>query len=77
MRRVLFITSGIAACYLIKLVVAYCHEVHARLAVELRQAHLDKLAVRGGDVLADVVGADWELAVPAVDQHRELDGGRS
>ncbi len=32
----------------------------------------DKLAVRGGDVLADVVGADGQLSVASVDQHREL-----
>ena len=43
-----FITSGIAACYRIELVIVDRHEVHARLAVELRQANLDKLACEVG-----------------------------
>src|SRR5437870_12435207 len=42
-------------------------------AVRLGEPDLHLLAARGGDVLADVVGADRELAVAAVDQHRELD----
>src|SRR6476660_3392008 len=36
--------------------------------------HLDALVVSGGNVLADVVGPDGQLAVAAIDQHRELDG---
>ena len=32
---------------------------------------------RGGQVLADVVGADRQLAVAAVDEHRQLDGARA
>ena len=35
-----------------------------------------RLAQRGGQVLADVVGADRQLAVAAVDQDGELDGAR-
>src|SRR5580704_10513803 len=34
---------------------------------------LDALRVRGGHVLADVVGPDRQLAVAAVDEHRQLD----
>src|SRR6185436_742159 len=43
------------------------------LAVVFSQAHRDALALRGGQVLADVVGANGELAVSAVDQDRQLD----
>src|SRR6266567_6602012 len=35
---------------------------------DLLQADLDPLALRGGHVLAHVVGPDRELPVPAVDQ---------
>src|SRR5207244_6123599 len=45
-------------------------------AVRLREPDLYLLAARGGDVLADVVGADRELAVTAVDEDRELDRPR-
>src|SRR5213593_1162791 len=38
--------------------------------------HLDALRVGGRDVLADVVGADRELAMAAVDEHGQLDGTR-
>src|SRR2546427_596696 len=40
------------------------------------EPHGDGLAARGRQVLADVVRPDRQLAVPAVDQARELDGGR-
>src|SRR5689334_2431543 len=36
------------------------------------EADLDVLAARGGHVLADVVGAQRQLAVAAVDKDREL-----
>ena len=36
------------------------------------QLHLDALAARGREVLADVVGADRQLAVAAVGEHGEL-----
>ena len=49
----------------------------AVLAVDLAQQHLDRFAARGRDVLADEVGADRQLAVAAVDQHRELDRARA
>src|SRR5581483_10901871 len=39
-------------------------------------ADLYLLGVGGRHVLADVVGPDRQLAVAAVDQHRELDGPR-
>ena len=45
-----------------------------------RDADVDALAARGRQVLADVVGADRQLAVAAVGEHGELDalaGGRS
>src|SRR5881296_1574761 len=48
----------------------------AVLAVVLPEPHGDGLAVRGRQVLADVVRPDRQLAVSAVDQARELDGGR-
>ena len=41
-------------------------------AVELAHPHVDVLGGRGRQVLADVVGADRQLAVAAVDQHRQL-----
>ena len=46
-------------------------------AVDLLDAHVDALVLRGRQVLADVVGADRQLAVAAVDEHRELDAGRA
>ena len=46
-------------------------------AVDLLDADVDPLLLRGRDVLADVVGADRELAMAAVDEHRELDPGRA
>ena len=41
--------------------------------VHLDELHLDPLAARGRQVLPDVVGADRQLAVAAVDEHGELD----
>ena len=41
-------------------------------AVDLLDAHVHALGARGGQVLADVVGPDRELAVAAVGQHGEL-----
>ena len=41
-------------------------------AVELAHAHVDVLGARGRQVLADVVGADRQLAVAAVGEHGEL-----
>src|SRR5947208_10711885 len=41
--------------------------------VHLDELHLDSLVARGRKVLADVVGADRQLAVAAVDEHGELD----
>src|SRR3989454_3876572 len=49
----------------------------AVLAVVLLEPHGDGLAARGRQVLADVVRPDRQLAVTAVDQARELDGGRT
>src|SRR4030095_15670336 len=46
---------------------------HSILAVVLPQAHRHALALGRRQVLADVVGADGQLAVPAVDQDGELD----
>src|SRR3989442_12256519 len=45
--------------------------------VDLDELHLDALVARGREVLADVVGADRELSVAAVDEHRELDARRA
>src|SRR4029079_9675573 len=41
--------------------------------VDLDELHLHALLARGGQVLADVVGANGKLAVAAVGEHRELD----
>ena len=41
--------------------------------VHLDELHLDALVAGGGQVLADVVGADRQLAVAAVDEDGELD----
>ena len=46
-------------------------------AVELDDAHVDPLAASGGQVLADVLRADRQLAMAAVDENRELDPGRA
>src|SRR5215470_2368732 len=42
-------------------------------AVGLREVHGDALAAGCGEVLADIVGANGKLAMPAVDQDGELD----
>ena len=42
-------------------------------AVGLLEPHVDALLARGRQVLADVVGADRQLAVAAVGEHGELD----
>src|ERR1700674_1746017 len=49
-----------------------------RLVDDVVFAHedLDPLRVRGGDVLADVVRPDGQLAMSAIDEHGELDGLR-
>src|SRR5215218_9122344 len=41
--------------------------------VDLHELHLDALTARRGQVLADVVGADGQLAVAAISEHGELD----
>src|SRR4051794_40966512 len=41
--------------------------------VDLDELHLDALVAGGRQVLADVVGADRELAVAAIDEDGELD----
>src|ERR1700686_1676755 len=46
-------------------------------AVVFRHQDLDALRVRRGDVLSDVVGPDRQLAMAAIDQHRQLDGLRA
>src|SRR5712692_1766427 len=48
----------------------------AILPVVLAHPHGDTLARGGGQVLADVIGSDRQLAVPAIDQDRELDHAR-
>ena len=53
------------------------HEGDAVAAVGLGEQHDDRLAVGGRHVLADVVGADRELAVAPVDEHGQLDGTRT
>src|SRR6266851_2812794 len=46
-------------------------------AVFLGDEDLDALRVRGGDVLADVIRTDRQLAVAPVDEHGQLDGPRA
>src|SRR5437660_6356832 len=46
-------------------------------AVDLPEQHLDPLRARGGDVLADVVGPNRQLAMAAVDQDHQLDRPRA
>src|SRR5690606_322393 len=46
-------------------------------AVDVREGDLHPLVTRGRQVLADVVRADGQLAVPAVDEDGELDPGRA
>ena len=49
-------------------------EQHDAVApVLLREQHLHDLVPRGGEGLAHVVGADGQLAMAAVHQHRQLD----
>src|SRR5438093_50549 len=50
---------------------------HAVLAVVLLEPHRHAFAPRGGQVLADEIRADRQLAVAPVDQDRELDGRRA
>ena len=51
--------------------------VTSSVAVELGDVHVDALGAVGREVLADVVGADRQLAVAAVGQHGELDARRA
>ena len=53
------------------------HKEHAGFAVELRQAHLHKLAAGGGDVLAHKVRPNGQLSVAPVYQRRKLDSAGS
>ena len=46
--------------------------VTSSTSVRLLDAHVDPLVAGGRQVLADVVGADRQLAVAAVAEHREL-----
>src|SRR5580704_14463371 len=46
-------------------------------AVVFEHEDLDPLGVRGGDVLADIIRPDRQLAMSAVDEHRQLDGLRA
>jgi hypothetical protein len=52
-------------------------EQHGVLPVDLLEPDLHGLALRGRQVLAHVVGADRQLPVPAVDEHRELHRARA
>src|SRR6478752_7180632 len=52
-------------------------EQHGVAAVLLGELDPDRLPQRRGEVLADVVGADRQFAVAAVDEDRELYGTRT
>src|SRR5262245_51920425 len=58
---------------IVGLLVLRCDEQDAVELVDLEQLHLDVLAAGRGQVLADVVRPDRQLAVAAVDEHRKLD----
>jgi hypothetical protein len=49
------------------------HEQNLVDLVDLDELHLDALVAGGREVLADVVGADRQLAMAAIDQDGELD----
>ena len=51
-------------------------EQHAVAPVVVGELDVHGLDERGREVLADVVGADRQLPMAAVDEHRELDGPR-
>src|SRR5215207_4783205 len=53
------------------------NEEHGIDLVDLDELHAHVLALRGRQVLADVVGSDRKLAMAAVDQDGELDTGRA
>src|SRR5258708_39699641 len=46
-----------------------------RIAAARAEAHLDALGARGRDILADIVWPNRDRAMPAIDQHRQLDRG--
>ena len=50
-------------------------EEHTVSLVDLDELHLDALVSPRRKVLADVVGADRQLAVTAIDEHGELNAG--
>ena len=56
-------------------VLGLADEEHPVALVYLHELDLDALASPGREVLADVVRPDRELAVPAIDKHRELHTG--
>ncbi|HKH87546.1 MAG TPA: hypothetical protein VKA05_01930, partial [Acidimicrobiales bacterium] len=47
-------------------------DLHDVVPVDLLDADVHSLIVRGWEVLADVVGADRQLAVAPIDERREL-----
>jgi len=50
---------------------------HRVALVDLREQHPDDLALRRGQILADVVRANRQLPVPPVDEDGQLDGARA
>jgi rhodanese-related sulfurtransferase len=47
-------------------------DLHFILSVDLIDTHVHALVLGGGDVLAHVIGPDRQLAVAAINQHRQL-----
>ena len=72
--RISLISSRPISSRLSKLLVS--NDDHPVLPIGLLQVDKHSLAARGGHVLSDVVGAERQLAVTAVDEDRELHGAR-
>src|SRR5262245_28551695 len=51
----------------------YALDLDAVLAVDLLEMDADELLARRRDVLADVIGADRQLAVTPIDEHGKAD----
>ena len=49
-----------------------CTQQDGITPVELGEQHRHILAARSGNVLAHIVGAQWQLTMPAVDEDGEL-----
>src|SRR2546428_5268338 len=53
------------------------HDQHFVLAIQLRHADFDHFIGIGGNRFPDDIGVDGQLAMPAIDQHRQHDRART